>query len=179
MFLTVRGKKYHLQLWFGPKLYLHDAQPPVLGIVRSYWPSRHGTGEKHGSSSGTHQLRFANSNSRGIVNSDSKAKEPIARFPNTWMLLHAEHFFAPSVCSQRCLSCCWGYQACPLRCSPVKTSLPATDFIRPQFTGFNLCCQKLSKFQFRSDENAAWNHLVSFWLYIRAPDIWEKNMLHR
>lgn len=49
----------------------------------------------------------------------------------------------------------------------------------PQFTGFNLCCQKLSKFKFRSDENAAWNHLVSFWLYMRAPDIWEKNTLHR
>lgn len=92
---------------------------------------------------------------RGIVNSNSKAKEPITRFLNTWMLLHAEHFFAPSVCSQRCLSCCRGHQTCPLRRSPVETSLPATDFIRPQFTGFNLRCQKLSKFKFRSDENAA------------------------
>lgn len=48
-----------------------------------------------------------------------------------------------------------GHQTCPLRCSPVESSLPVTAFIHSQFTGFNLCCRKLSKFMFCPDENAA------------------------
>lgn len=176
MFLTVRGRKKKPAAVIWAKIVIAWCNRSLL--VHSYWPSSSGTGENHVSSRGIHQVRFTNSMSRGIVNSNSKAKEPIARFPNTWMLLHTEHFFCP-LCSQRCLSCCWGPQICPLRCSPVKISFPATDFIRPQFTGFDLCCQKLSKFKFRSDEYAAWNHLASFWLYIRAPNICKKNMLHR
>lgn len=77
------------------------------------------------------QVRFTKPKSHGVVNSNSKAKEPINRFLITWMLLHTEHFSVPSVCSQQCLSCCGGHEICPLRCLPVETSLPVTAFIHP------------------------------------------------
>lgn len=51
-----------------------------------------------------------------------KAKEPITW--TLWMLLHTEHFPLPhSVCSQRCLSYCWGHEVCPCRRSPVQPGL--------------------------------------------------------
>lgn len=62
----------------------------------------------------------------------------------------------------------------PTQMLTCRDQAPSNGLHQPQFTGFNLCCHKLSKFKFHSVENAAWNHLVSFWLYMRAPKICKK-----
>lgn len=168
MFLTVRKKKSAAVIW-AKIVIAWCAASCVIGIVHSYWQGR-----RMSVPAGLIRSDLQNQSPAVLSTATQKAKEPINWFLNTWMLLHTEHFSAPSVCSQQCLSCCGGHQICPLRCSPVETSLPVTAFTRSQFTGFDLWCRKRSKFKLRSDENAAWNHLVSFWLYIRAPKICKK-----
>lgn len=58
-----------------------------------------------------------------LFNGDSKCQR--TNHPNIWMLLHAEHFPPPSVCSQWCLFYRWGHG----RVSVPALTRPARSYI--------------------------------------------------
>lgn len=77
----------------------------------------------------------------------------------------------PSVCSQLCLSYCWGHEVWPRRRSSVQPDLAFAALIHTQFTGLNFCYHKVFEFKFSS---AAWNHYELITLYGSPQSLQEK-----
>lgn len=116
----------------------------------------------------SHQINVTICPPRSIFNSDSRSQR--TNRLNKWMLLNTEHF-SPSVCSQWCLSNCWGHEVCPCRPSltcPVRFHL--TVLINTHYTGLAFCSHKLLVgIQFSSTGNAACNHYSGLTVLYGSP----------